>query len=264
MLSIFKSKSLLATEEQNWVLDTFIWAFERFDGECFIDETKIILPNNHYFPDQVNSVFGMAQNVFNHVVKYAGMQNWPLKLVEPDKMQAVAFPHWQFESRLRGENAKLINVNMREQIISISYNPQQINQPQDLVASFAQTLALILIHHNKELPPGGEALLPQVSELVAGFLGFGVMLANTAYQFRGGCGSCFNAYANRQAALPEPELIFNLALIAKLKGENRNKILPHLKPYLRGMFKKADKTLNNELKQTANPLLLAVFDKANP
>lgn len=263
MLSIFKSKPLLATEEQNWVLDTFVWAFERFDGQYFLDKTEVILPNNHYFPDQVNSVFGMAQNVFNHVVNYAGMKNWPLKLVEPNQMQSVAFPNWQFAPRLRGDDAKLINDSMNEQVIYVSYNPNQINQPQDLVASFAQTLALILIHHGRELPPGGEALLPQVSELIAGFLGFGVMLSNTAYQFKGGCGSCFNAYANRQAALPEPELIFNLALIAKLKGENKNKILPHLKPHLRGMFKKADKALSNELKESANPLLLAVFDKSN-
>jgi hypothetical protein len=191
------------------------------------------------------------------------MQNWPIMLVEPEKMQQVAFPHWQFSPRLRGAEAKLIDSAMTQQHVYISYNPQQINQPQDLVASIAQTLALILIHQGKQLPPGGDELLPQVSELVAVFLGFGVMLSNTAYQFKGGCGSCFNAYANRQPALTESELIFALALMAKLKGQAKGKVLGQLKPHLRSMYKKADKMLNNEIKDSANPLLLTILAKGN-
>jgi len=49
-------------------------------------------------------------------------------------------------------------------------------------------------------------------------IGYGVLLANSAYTFGGGCGSCYNATANRQPALTKLENVFALALFYQLKG----------------------------------------------
>ena len=78
-----------------------------------------------------------------------------------------------------------------------------------------------------------------MTELIATFLGFGVMLANTSYQFRGGCGSCYNAAANRQTGFSEEEMIYSLALFCQLKGIANKEVLPHLKSYLRTVYKKS-------------------------
>ncbi|KTF12171.1 hypothetical protein [Pseudoalteromonas sp. H105] len=257
MLALFKSKPLLDAQEQQWLIDTFVWAVEHFDSEFFINKTQLVLPNHQCFPDPVSSIEEMASKVFQRVVGYAGMQAWPIQLVGPAQLRPQVFPHFEFTDTLRSPNSTLIVAPPH--LINVSFNPNQINQPQDLVASFAGTLATIMIHHVGVLPPGGKEFLPQASDALACFLGFGVMMSNTVYQFKGGCGSCYNPYANRQAALTESQTLFMHALICHFKGHNDSK--KHLKPHLRSQFKKAQKEIKALLNETANPLLLALDEK---
>jgi len=56
MLALFKSKPLLDAQEQQWLIDTFVWAVEHFDSEFFINETQLVLPNHQCFPDPVSSI----------------------------------------------------------------------------------------------------------------------------------------------------------------------------------------------------------------
>ncbi|MBH0072715.1 hypothetical protein I6E78_12120 [Pseudoalteromonas sp. NZS127] len=253
MLALFKSKPLLAEQEQQWLIDTFIWAVENFDVEFFTQHTQITLPTVEFFPDSVSSVEEMASNVFNRVSSYAGMAAWPIQLVAPQQLTPQVFPQFKFSQQLRGEGAKLIVPP--SQAINISFNPNQVNQPQDLVASFAGTLATILIHHVGVLPPGGKDYLAQAADALACFLGFGVMMSNTVYQFKGGCGSCYNPYANRETSLSETHTVFMHALVSYFKNDKRSK--QHLKPHLRGQFKKAQKEIKALVNNSANPLLLA-------
>ncbi|ADT69669.1 MULTISPECIES: hypothetical protein [Pseudoalteromonas] len=253
MLTLFKSKPLLAEQEQQWLVDTFIWAAENFDLDFFTKHSQVILPTVEFFPDSVSSIEEMASKVFARVKQYAGMNEWPVTLVAPQQLQPQVFPHFEFSQHLRGEECHLIVP--ASHTINVSFNPNQINQPQDLVASFAGTLATILIHHVGVLPPGGKEYLPQATDALACFLGFGVMMSNTVYQFKGGCGSCYNPYANREAALSETHTVFMHALVSYFKQDKHSK--KHLKPHLRGQFKKAQKEIKALVNQSANPLLLA-------
>lgn len=257
MLALFKSKPLLDTQEQQWLIDTFMWAIENFGSDYFINNTQLVLPNYQCFPDPVSSIEEMASKVFERVVGYAGMQTWPIQLVGPAQLKPQVFPHFAFNEHLRGEASQLIVPPPHK--VNVSFNPNQINQPQDLVASFAGTLGTIMIHHVGVLPPGGKEFLPQASDALACFLGFGVMMSNTVYQFKGGCGSCYNPYANRQAALNESQTLFMHALVCHFKGHNDSK--KYLKPHLRSQFKKAQKEIKAVINDTANPLLLALDDK---
>ncbi len=257
MLALFKPKPLLEAQEQQWLIDTFIWTVENFDSDFFHNHTQLILPNHKFFPDSVSSIEEMASKVFERVSSYAGMQAWPIQLVGPAQLQPQVFPHFVFNEYLRGEASQLIVPPPHK--VNVSFNPNQINQPQDLVASFAGTLATIMIHHVGVLPPGGKEFLPQASDALACFLGFGVMMSNTVYQFKGGCGSCYNPYANRQAALTESQTLFMHALVCHFKGHRDSK--KYLKPHLRSQFKKAQKEIKAVINDTANPLLLALDDK---
>lgn len=258
MLTLFKSAPLLDEQEQQWLIDTFIWAVEHFDSDYFLQKTQIVLPNSQFFPDSVTSVEDMAKTVFSRVVGYAGMKAWPVSLVSPSQLVPQVFPHFEFQASLRGEHAQLIVP--ANHLINVSFNPNQINQPQDLVASFAGTLATILIHHVGVLPPGGKEFLPQASDALACFLGFGVMMSNTVYQFKGGCGCGYNPYANRQAALTEPQTLFMHALVTHFKGDSQSKTF--LKPHLRSQYKKAQKQIKALMHNSANPMLLALDQKA--
>jgi hypothetical protein len=257
MLAFFKSTPLLEEQEQQWLIDTFIWAIEHFDAEFFTHKTRIVLPTAEFFPDSVSSIEEMAKKVFTRVGQYAGMSAWPIQLVAPQQLQPQVFPHFEFSQALRGEHCQLIVPPSHA--VNISFNPNQINQPQDLVASFAGTLATVLIHHVGVLPPGGKEYLPQATDALACFLGFGVMMSNTVYQFKGGCGSCYNPYANREAKLSETHTVFMHALVSYFKKDNTSK--KHLKPHLRSQFKKAHKEIKALIEHSAHPLLLAYSEK---
>jgi hypothetical protein len=67
------------------------------------------------------------------------------------------------------------------------------------------------------------------------------MFANSAFTFRGGCGSCYNPSANRQAYLTELEATYALAIFTVLKEVPNSAVTKHLKKHLRGFFKSAVK-----------------------
>ncbi|KZN42389.1 hypothetical protein N483_12770 [Pseudoalteromonas luteoviolacea NCIMB 1944] len=258
MLSIFKPKPLLESPESQSLIDLFLWAAEHFDSEYFLQKTQVVQPTEKHFPDRVTSVEEMAQSVFERVRSYAGLSHWPVQLSAPQHMpMQQAFPRFTLSGGLRGEDISL--VSKPSQPILLSYNPNQINQPQDLVASMAGGMALMLIHHVGKLPPGGQQNLSVAADVLAIFMGFGTMLCNTAYHFRGGCGSCYNPYANRQAALSEQESIFLHALVCHFKGEQQGG--KHLKPHLKSMFKKAQKQLKKILETSPDPMLLALEER---
>jgi hypothetical protein len=73
MLALFKSKPLLDEQEQQWLIDTFVWAVENFDSDYFINNSQLVLPNHQCFPDAVSSIEEMASKVFERVVGYAGL-----------------------------------------------------------------------------------------------------------------------------------------------------------------------------------------------
>ena len=75
-------------------------------------------------------------------------------------------------------------------------------------------------------------------------MGFGVMMANSAYTFRGGCGSCFNAASNRQANLTENEIIFALAMFCKLKKITAKEGTLHLKKHFKRPFLTASRQID--------------------
>ena len=207
----------------------------------------------------------MAQTVFDKTLQYSGMTNWPIKLVSPvvyhQNPNLHNMPKLQFKGAIRSDKVEVFSADFSQvasNTIYVSYNPNQINQPQDLIASYAQAFAAILITQRGVLPPGGEQFMPQAIDLVASFMGFGVMFANTAYQFKGGCGSCYNKYANREAALPENEMVYCLAMFSVLKSIPVKQVTLHLKPHLRSSFKKAYKELEGKRKTQELPLLSLV------
>jgi len=251
ILNLFSNKPVVEPAVHNWVADTFAWAITHLNGDFFKNDSQLILPTNKFYQGRVSSVHEMAQRVFSQTVEYAGMQDWPLTLVEPqcissNKLPVLSANALPANTLLRGNNA-LINLNNEDkQLIEISYNPAQVNQPQDSVSSFAQILSSLLVYHAPISPPGGKEYIPQAIDLVACFMGFGVMFSNTAFQFKGGCGSCNNRQANRQSTLTELETVYCLAMFCQLKNINKNEVLPHLKGHLKKTFKQAVKQLDKQ------------------
>ena len=269
MLSaLFKSKPVVDESSKEWIFDTFAWCIEQLDGDFFKNNSELILPNNTFYPGSSSSVEEMANTIFSNTVKYTGMTAWPIKLVAAEHFIQKPMPKLFFDNNLRGQSAK-ISANSPHEIsyklegeavspsIDIAFHSSQLNQPQDLIAYLVQIQAGVLVNQLAVTPstisaPGGKEVLAQTIDLVACFMGFGVIFANTAYQFKGGCGSCNNRNLNRQAALPELETVYALALFCVIKKVDIKQVKKDLKSHLYKPFRQAYKEISIYLQQTSN------------
>ncbi|TWX57775.1 hypothetical protein [Colwellia hornerae] len=275
LLNIIKPASqievsdVIDEDSHQWILDTFSWAITHFDVLEFKSNSQLVLPNNQFYQGSVNSVHEMALSIFKQTTAYAGMQQWPIILITPEQFfagsQQIAIPPFNMVDHCRGENTPFAKLNeedtakLQQQPIMLSYGESQVNQPQDLISSIVQNLANILIVQQTSLPPGGKEFIPQAVDVIACFMGFGVIFSNTAYQFKGGCGSCNNPNANRQSALPENETLHALALFCLLKAIKPNAVKPHLKSHLRKQFSLSYHALSNTIKNSTDPVLLSLL-----
>jgi len=274
--TLFKTKPVIDKASEAWILDSFTWCVEQLDGSFFAEHSRLIQPTNEFYPGKSSSIEEMATTIFTNTLTYTGMTRWPLKLVTAENHLQQPIPQLQLNSCIRGENANIklaaqqhnnhIQYSLAGETltpilkssIDIAFSPEQLNQPQDMIAYLVQVQARILLNQHSANNiniafPGGKELLPQTIDLVACFMGFGVIFANTAYQFKGGCGSCNNRNLNRQAALPELETTYALALFCVIKGVTFSSLKKTLKKHLHKPFHQAHKEISLYLQQTTHP-----------
>ena len=243
MFGLINKKPLLSKDSTDWLFEAFGWSLRNFSAAYFHTDTRLVLPTNEHFPGVVDSTEGMANLIFERVKQYAGVGHWPTRVIAQDQCPLIGPAPFLPGGAARGEDAEEIVVQDASQRLPVPYNPQQINNPEGMIASFAHILAHYLGPTGQESPPGGADHWPETTELLAIYLGFGLMFANSAFIFKGGCGSCYNPHAVRQAALSEYEATYALALFAVLKEIPNGRVARHLKQHLRGFYKKAVKEI---------------------
>lgn len=237
MLSgLLDRRPLLDETHAAWMFDVYAWALRNFDSVMFRDETLLVTPSNRHFPGRANSPEEMAKLIFDRVVAYAGMAHWPLKLLPPDSCVLEPVAESRVVAGARGSRAVAADTSAPS--LTLSYEPGYLNNPEAMIAVFAHTLAHYLGTSAAEPPPGGVENWPQVTEILAVFLGFGLMFANTALVLpRGGC--CGGPVVRRQAYVSQHDITYALAIFSALKGLPQKEVLAHLKKSLRGHFKQA-------------------------
>lgn len=242
VLDFLTKTSPIDEDDINWIFTTFAWALENFDADFFQHKTQLIVLDENFFPGSFDSVHAMANGIFERVQNYCGLAHWPFELVEPEAFEAAPVAlQVSLSDGLRGQESKITPYSAGYQALPISYQAQQINKPDALAASFAHGLAQHQLHQRQIAVPGGEAYRTQATEMIAVMMGFGLLMANTAYTFRGSCASCYNPAQNRQASLPESHAVYALALFCQVKGIDHKIPLKQLKKHLRSSYKKAYK-----------------------
>ncbi len=242
--NLFTSKPPLDEPSIAWILAVFGWALRWFDAEYFRDQTRLIAPTNDFFPGRADSIQGMAELIFRATTGYAGMEYWPLRLVPPEAGVPIAPPRLALPQPLRGAPVAPPGPGVQfgtgaAAMIPIPYDPILVNNPEALIAGMVQNLAYHLGAAAGESPPGGLQNWPQATEIMGVFLGFGVLFANTAFQFQTkSCGSCGSPSPQRQAFLSQFDITYALALFCVLKGAPPGEALRHLKSSLRSHYKR--------------------------
>lgn len=242
MMSFFTRKPVLDEASVVWLFDVYDWCLKNFDAAEFASGTVLVLPSNDFFPGRENSVQGMAELMFERVRYYAGMAHWPVRLVNQSwcPSSAETLPLTMDGTKRGGE--PLVGDLTDDQILPVGYDAALINNPEALIASFAQALAQYLAAASRTPAPGGVENWGQATEVLGVFLGFGVMFCNTAFVFKNNkCGSCGGANAERRNYLSEHDITYALAIFCTLKQIEISAVSPHLKKSLRGFFKKSMK-----------------------
>lgn len=243
---LLKPRACLDEETTLWLFDTFAWALRNLDAGVFWDETILVTPSNEHFPGNENSAHGMANLIFNQVKEHAGLKHWPTRLVNMREGMPVGAPKLQVEGALRGSKGIMPTGGTIHEL-SVAYNPDQLRDPEVLIADYAHVLAHYLGSMSKEPPPGGVENWPHITEVVAVFMGFGLMMANSAHTVKiRSCGSCSGPAVERSNALSQYDITYALAIFSCLKEIPTKEVLVHLKKTLRPFYKKAARELTNK------------------
>jgi hypothetical protein len=257
MWPFFRVKPIVSETSAQWLETCFAWAIEHFDGQVFRRNTALVQPTNSFFPGRVDSEAAMAAQVLTAVIRHSGLQHWPWQLqtltdqwhYTPEQAGLPVVPRGSADAPLPSLPSAIA--------LPVVYHPLQCVKPGDLAGSFASLVGQHLLLQSRLQPPGGEAFFGMASEVVAVFLGFGVLLANSAYSFRGSCAKCYVPAANRAGELSESEVVYALALFIFAKNIPLATACQHLKPHLKRQLKSAYLGLEAKKAQLPQALLPA-------
>lgn len=237
LTGLFRPKPLLDPDSADWLQRHFDWILATIDHDFFRQHAQLVLPTNDFFPGRADSHQGMAELLLAKTQEYAGLSHWPAQLLDPNQA-AIEQPQPIPRLPTRQQPAKAAQVTECE-ALQVAFNPAQVNDPQAMISSFAQSLAHALLQQQPLPEQLSDEQYPLLVELVAIYLGFGIPVANSAFVFAGGCGGCGKRAAQRQAFLSQDEALFGLALFSHHLQLDDKTVNAHLKPHLKKFYKRA-------------------------
>lgn len=232
MLSLFRPRLPIDEDELEFQLATFKW----LEREFGLAPAELVLPNSEFFPPSRAKGEARIADLFRHVKRAAGMEDWPCEL----RAGAGERPaHVGTGLLLRHEGASppagtfQVAGDDGRPIVVITYNPALADDPTALIATFAHELAHYLMSTAESDPPGGWELHELHTDLAAVRLGFGLFLANSARSFAQFQSAGEMGWSARtQGYLSEGALVTALALVERLAGRDPLAAAACLKDYL--------------------------------
>lgn len=243
-MNVFKNifnHSIIDLETRQWLFDTFAWALTHFGSDMFYEHTQLVTPTDTYFPDDISNISEaeIAEKLFYQVKHHAGMDGWHCQLQPqaPNVNPRVGYFAIQ-DTPLQPLGTFSMPTN---QIKTVTYDPDLVYQPSALIATFAHELGHYL-SYSADTPPGGEALYEPATDLLAVFMGFGLFMANSAFNFQQTKSAFTEGWQSQaQGYLNEQSLTYALAIFCVLKNIDNKVIETHLKKSLHRYFRRAVK-----------------------
>ncbi len=228
MFGLFNPKPLLDPSSVDWILAIQDWIYDPDNGPGLKLSGRLVCPNNEDFPGRASSVEEKASLLLEQIQAHAGLAHWPCTAITQEDVQ-----HLQDQQALADNQRYIV------------YPASAVGDTQALIATMVQQLAAHLVRQASTPPPADEEQWPLVVELLGIQLGFGVMFANSAFAFRGGCGGCRTP--NRAVYLSQDEATFALALFCHTHSIDRSQVFKHLKKHLPPIYRRAAKNIHATL-----------------
>jgi hypothetical protein len=254
MFGLSKPRLPVDDDEYDWLLACFAWLSREFGGNSGLRGAALILPSRDFFPHSKLTGHDRALELFGQVKALAGMTEWQCDLIPgaASREHRVTTGHGL---KHEGKGPPLGTFEYADGRYRITYNPASLADPASLVATFAHELSHYLIHSAETAPPGGRELEEHATDLAAVFMGFGVLMANSAKSF--GQFQNFGEMGWQMQArgyLSENALTAGLALFVVASGADAADAEAALKDYLRKPFRRAVKVIRRDHPDLANEL----------
>ena len=229
----FRQKPIVDIDTASWHLENFTWLIGEFGQKAFA-QTKLVLPKPGYFQAEGKRDRDFALRIFDQVRNYCGMSEWEVDLVTDDNPLAARteISH----AMIAPQKHAIGTFGVAGNRIQISYVPELLERPENLIATFAHELAHYRLATARSQPPCADHEMEFLTDLTAVYFGFGVFLANARFSFEG---LTHGWRMGRSGYLPEADLIFALALFIGAKEIDAGSALSSLKPHLAAMLRRA-------------------------
>jgi hypothetical protein len=242
----FKARSPLASDDEEWQLETWRWLLEQLGGVDDLRAQPLILPNGDFFPPIDAHGHERAQHVFETIKQLMGLQSWHCKLVpQPERPDARVSDVAYLKFERNGKQA-LGTFGAEGNEVVITYDPGLIGDPVGLVATLAHELSHYLLSARGE-PPGGWENHEFCTDLAVVYSGFGLFGAATAFRYYAGAQSWGYSSAGY---LNQAEWTFALAVYFAIRDQTLTDAKPWLPSHLYAGVARAAKYLASRQAET--------------
>lgn len=246
MWNPFRSRPLLSEENELFQVETYKWLLTHFGGAHFYENTQLTLPTEEYFPSKVSSAEEAALHTFEQVKNYSGLEKWPCKLKLQEEDANLVVGETLIVQNTEHNPHGTFSINDNKEVV-ITYNPKLTSSPVQMVATFAHELAHYLTSTAPEPPPGGWDNWEFATDIAGSFLGFGVFLANSVFNFsQYSSGGTIGWQTTGGGYLSEAEHSYSLAIFLMLKGISPDTVYSHCDGNIKSLLKKALNELQNK------------------
>lgn len=233
----FKRRPLVPPETATWHADNFAWLIEQFGDRTRFAETRLVLPKSGFFRSDEQG-HRRAVSILDQVKAYCGIADWEVELVADDN--PLARPAAPSLAMVAPQKYALGTFSMAENKAIISYVPALLQRPQAFIATLAHELAHYLLATALTCPICADDELECLTDLTAIYLGFGIFLANSRFEFTGLQEGMLQGWQMHYSGyLPETDIVHALALFIRAKELDPAPALPCLKPHLAKMLRRA-------------------------
>lgn len=203
-----------------------------------------MLPKPSFFITDGKEGHAKIEQIFAEVKRYCQISDWPTELVRGDPILAPGRTLFEVQ---HGKALLGTYDGTSSNTIRITYAPDLLENPQALIATFAHEIGHSIIQSAPMPPICDDDEHEFLTDIAAIYLGFGVFLANSAFQFtqwRDDAMGTQGWQSSRSGYLPEADLIFSTAIFIRTKNIDPTEARSCLKPHLIAMLDKALKDLN--------------------
>jgi hypothetical protein len=197
-----------------WIYDQYRWLERCVPSRSNPATRTLVTPTSEYFPDKFFKTHQSAEAVFNRIRALMGMSAWECTLVQKGGEQAE-LDRTLKDSGVFGytSTSDAAGTFSKRGTVTITYSPDLLSEPLNLVAILAHELSHYLLAKSTEPPKCSKEDLEPLTDLCAVAEGFGLFSCHAAFQFNQWGGAITQGWsALRLGYMSEAEFAFGIGV----------------------------------------------------